>query len=280
MSGFTAPIRRRNTAKGHYYRDADGRRVPGVTTFLDKGLPKKALINWAANATADYGLDHWDELATMSPAARLTKLKGARYEAKDTAANRGTEVHRYAEKLLHGETVNVPEEIAGHVEACAKFLDEFDFTAEHIEFSVASYKHGYAGTGDFIGSIAIPDSPRDVPGDWWEFIGRRIRILGDWKTNRSGIFGETALQEAAYRYADVLITGDTEQPMPQVDACAALWLRPDGYSLVPVAADEDLFRLFLYVQQVARFDDEHRDYVGAAIPPPATSTYRLTRSQP
>jgi hypothetical protein len=277
VNAFTAPIRRRDTAKGHYYRDADGRRVPGVTTILDKGMPKKALINWAGNATAEYALDHWDELIGMTPAARFKKMQGGRYESKDAAANRGTEVHRFAEKLIAGETVNVPDEIAGHVESCARFLDEFEFKPEHVEFSVASYTYGYAGTGDFIGTIVLPDSPRDVPGDWRGFIGQRIRILGDWKTNRSGIFGETALQEAAYRYADVLIIGDTERAMPEVDACAALWLRGDGYSLVPVTATPEIHRLFLYVQQVARLDDEARDLIGGPIPPPAVSTYRLTR---
>ena len=41
-------IVRKNTAKGHYYIDQEtGERVPGVTTILDSGLPKKALINWA-----------------------------------------------------------------------------------------------------------------------------------------------------------------------------------------------------------------------------------------
>jgi hypothetical protein len=276
---YTPPIRRRDTARGHYYRDAEGRRVPGVTTILDKGLPKKALINWAANATADGTLNDWDSLALLPPAERLTKMKGIRYAARDAAANRGTEVHRFAEKLLHGETVNVPDEIAGHVRSCAEFLDEFEFDAERIEFSIVSYTHGYAGTGDFIGTIALPDSPRDVPGDWRDFIGQRIRILGDWKTNRSGIFGESAIQMSAYRYADALITGDDEEPMPAVDACAALHLRADGYSLIPVTATTEIHRLFLYIQQVARVDDESRDYVGAPIPPPAASSYRLIREE-
>jgi hypothetical protein len=274
---FEPPIRRKDTARGHYYADRAGRRVPGVTTILDKGLPKKALIAWAGNATADGAVNAWEELSKLPVAERLKQLKGIRYAVKDKAANRGTEVHRFADKLLHGETVNVPDEIAGHVESCARFLDEFEFKTEHVEFSVASYAHGYAGTGDFIATIRLPDSPRDVPGDWRGFIGERIRILGDWKTNRSGIFGETALQEAAYRYADVLITGDTEQLMPEVDACAALWLRADGYELVPVTATREVHRLFLYIQQVARLDDEARDLIGGPIPPPATSAYRLTR---
>jgi hypothetical protein len=55
VSRYTAPIRRVDTAKGHYYRDATGQRVPGVTTIIGDGVPKPALINWAANAAAEAG---------------------------------------------------------------------------------------------------------------------------------------------------------------------------------------------------------------------------------
>ena len=54
---FTPPARRIDKmAFGkptHYYQDANGNRIPGVTTILNEGLPKPALINWAANATAE-----------------------------------------------------------------------------------------------------------------------------------------------------------------------------------------------------------------------------------
>ena len=263
MSRFVAPIRRKDTAKGHYYVDATGARVPGVTTILGDGVPKPALINWAANTTADAAINRWDELAEMPPAARLKALQAARYDEKDAAAKRGTEVHGYAERLVAGETVDAPEALAGHVEAYAKFLDEFAVKPLHVEFSVASYRHGYAGTGDLIADITTS--------------GQTRRLLLDLKTNRSGIFGETALQLAAYRFADVLIEGDTEQPMPPVDGCAAVHVRGDGYELIPVTADEAQHRTFLYAQQVAHFTKYGRDLVGAAVHPPTTSTYRLTR---
>ena len=260
---FTPPIRRRNTARGHYYVDATGARVPGVTTILGDGVPKPALINWAANATADAAVNRWDELTELPVAQRLSVLKGARYEDKDRAANRGTEVHRLAEYLIRGERVHAPDEIAGHVESYVRFLDEFRVRALWVEFSIASYRHGYAGTGDLIAELQTTDGP--------------VRWLLDLKTNRSGIYGETALQLAAYRFADVLIAGQDEQPMPAVEACAAIHVRGDGYSLIPVTADEATFRTFLYAQQVAGFTKHGNDFVGAAVVPPTTSTYRLTR---
>ena len=263
MATFKAPIRRVETARGHYYRDADRRRVPGVTTIIGDGLPKPALINWSGNATADAAVNRWDELSALPPAARLETLRKARYEDKDRAANKGTAVHGFAEKLIAGQAVQAPEELAGHVEAYARFLDEFAVKAVHVEFSIASYRYGYAGTGDLIADITHEGATR--------------RLLLDIKTNRSGIFGEVSLQLAAYRFADVLIDGNSEQPMPPVDGCAAIHVRGDGYSLVPVTAEAEQHRAFLYVQQVAAFQKDSGDLIGAAVTPPTTSTYRLTR---
>ena len=265
---YTSPIRRKDTAKGHYYVDAEQRRVPGVTTIQDGGLPKKALINWAGNTTAAYAIDHWDELAALSPAARLKRLQGCRYEEKDAAAKRGTEVHYYAERLVQGKAVKVPEELVGHVESYVRFLDEWQVQPVLVEFSVASPKYGYAGSGDLIADLAAPDD------------GEAARWLLDIKTTRSGIFGETALQLAAYRYAEHLVdTTGVVGPLPEVQRTGAVWVRADGYSLHPVAAGPDEHRAFLYVQQVADFDKDSRDLIGPEMRPPTISTYRLTREE-
>lgn len=273
---FTPPFRRKDTAKGHHYVDATGLRVPGVTTIL-KALPKDALINWAGSATADAAVNRWDELAAMPPAARLKILQKARYEDKDTAANRGTEVHHAAEDLIAGKKVDVPDDVAGHVEACARFLDDFQFSPELVEYSVASHRHGYAGQGDWIATVRIPSSAR-VPESWRRYLGEEVRILGDWKTNRSGIFAETALQDAAYRYADVLIGENAGVAVPQVDECAAVHLRADGsYGFVPLLVTPELFRTFLYVHQVFLWQKESDELVGAPIHLQAASPLRLVR---
>lgn len=268
MSSYTSPITRVDTARGHHYVDGAGTRVPGVTTLLSGGLPKTALVNWAGKATAEYALDHWDELAQLSPAKRLEKLQKARYAEKDAAAKRGTEVHALAEKLVKGEEVEVPDELAGHVESYVQFLDEFAVEPVHVEFSVASYRHGYAGTGDLIADfpLGLPDTP-------WSHLDRP-RLLCDIKTNKSGIFGETALQLAAYRFADVMIDADGERDMPDVDGCAAIHVRADGADLIPVTADERQFRQYLYVQQVAEFDRTSRDLIGAPVSVPGRARRR------
>lgn len=275
-------IIRKNTAKGHYYIDQDtGERVPGVTTVLDSGLPKKALINWAASATAEYAVDHWDELSELAPSARLKRLNGGRYAVKDEAANRGTQVHKMGERLMAGETVVVPDPIRGYVDSYVRFLDEFQLRVQHIEALVYSDTHRYVGTLDIFGDILLPDMPEydHLPRDDDGFVRN---CLIDAKTNRSGIFGETALQLAGYRFAEFM-QPDPDDPetafeMPEVTWTGAVWIRADGYSLIPVMAAEEQHRAFLYAQQVGIFDHGARDLIGDRIEPPTASRYALVKA--
>ncbi|MFI2663693.1 hypothetical protein [Micromonospora carbonacea] len=275
-------IVKKTNGRNHWYIDVEtGERLPGVTTILDQGLPKKALINWSANATAEYAIDHWDELAALAPSARLTKLKGGRYAVKDEAANRGTQVHKMGERLIRGESVVVPDVLRRYVDSYVRFMDEFQLRARYVEAVVYSERHRYVGTLDIFGDILLPDMPEydHLPRDDDGFV---CDVLLDPKTNRSGIFGETALQLAGYRFADFM-QPDADDPesafeMPAVTFTAALWIRPDGYSLVPVVAEEAQHRAFLYAQQVGIFDQGARDLIGEPIEPPTASRYVLAEA--
>lgn len=261
---FAAPFRR----KGRHYVDGTDRRIPGVTTILDQGLPKKALMDWGPRVTAEYAVDHWDELATMSPSARLEKLKAARWEASDAGARRGTEIHQIGEKLVAGETVEIPDTIAGHVESYVRFLDEFEPVPVLIEAPICSYQHGYSGTLDLIADF----DPKVLVGRFPELadLGRAVRALLDLKSARSGIFGETGLQMAAYRYADVYLDSDgNEQSMIPVDVVLGIHVTADDARLLPITAGPAQFRQFQYVQQIAAFAADSRDLVGSPIPPPS-----------
>jgi hypothetical protein len=241
----TPPVQRRKAGRGHRYVDADGRRVPGVTTILNDGLPKPALIAWAANTTAEYALDNWDELATLSPSKRLRDLQRSRFASRDAAAKRGTEVHRLAEQLVSGSEVEVPDELAGHVEAYRDFLDAWQVQPVLVEAMAVSYEHGYAGTLDLIADLTTEHGIE--------------RWLLDIKTTQSGVFPETALQLAAYRYGDEL---------PEVDRCGVVHVTAEGAALVPVEAGRAEHRYFLYCQQVAEFGEIGRDLVGEPLDPP------------
>lgn len=274
---------RKDRGRNHWYVDLDAGevRVPGVTGLTGGGLPKDALINWSADATAGYAIDNWDMLAKLPASERLSLMKKGRYASRDAAANKGSAVHTMAERLIAGGRVTIPDELDGYVQACARFLDEFDFREEHVECLVYSETHYYSGQLDIIGSVILPDMPeydhiqRDDDG--------RSRGLFDWKTSKSGIFGEVALQLVAYRYAEFIQTdpknSDTAADMPEVDFTAGIHIRRDGYTVVPLVTDLDVFRDFLYVKEVARIaDKDHmKALVGEPILPPTMSRYELTK---
>ena len=56
---------------------------------------------------------------------------------------------------------------------------------------------------------------------------------------------------------DCLLAPNGERrPLPQIDAAAALHLRPDGYQLKPIRIGDDVFETFLALAQVASWERE------------------------
>lgn len=253
---FVPTMRRIDTAKSHYYKDGNGQRIPGVTTMLGDGVPKPALINWAANATAEYAVDNWDALADLQPSARLKELQGARYSVSDKAKKRGTEVHSYGERLIKGEAVaGIPDELRGHVEAYARFIDKFEVDPILVETPIVHYGYGYAGTLDLVADITDAD-------------GERRRVLLDLKTNEKGIFGETALQLAAYRYAEFYKDADgVEHEMPKVWGCGAILISSESAQLIPTISGSEQFKSFRIAAAMRDIVKDGRDLIGAAVLP-------------
>jgi hypothetical protein len=60
----------------------------------------------------------------------------------------------------------------------------------------------------------------------------------------------------------------SEVPMPEVDGCVGVNIRPDGYKVVPVDASELTFRRFLYVAQVAAVVKDGMGLVAKPLAPP------------
>lgn len=246
-------LKRINNGKGHYYTD-DGDKIDGVTTLISEGLPKPFLIPYAANVTASYAVDHWDQLAAEPVSERIKKLKSARFGDRDRAARRGTEVHALAERLIHGEEIDVPDDLAGHVESYVSFLDTWKPRPVLVETQVASRRWHYAGTLDAV--IDLPD-------------GRRM--IMDIKTTRSGIYPETAYQLAAYANAEIYLDQDgNEQSFPELGITGALgvWVRSDGYDVHPVDISEHTYKAFLHIAYVARQTRTNRDLIGQALTVP------------
>jgi hypothetical protein len=244
-----AATKRVSTGRGHYYKlDGKTAKGRGVTTLIGNAMPKGGLTTWAANSAAACAVDErdiWEPLAEQSRDAAYDYLRNAHTRDRDKAAGRGTEVHRLAEKLAAGQEVDVPDELLGHVDAYLEFREMWQPTDEIIEGVVINRTQNYLGTFDSIATL---------PG--WNPDASPARILYDIKTNRSGVYPETVLQLAAYRYAETFLPdpdGGDELPMPEVDGCAVLHIRTDGFSLIPVEAGPRAFRQFLYEVQTAEF---------------------------
>lgn len=250
---MTARLVRRNHGRGHSY-SLDGIKVPGVTTVTGN-LPKTALIEWAGRVTAEYAVDHWDELGAQPLSTRLNTLTRARYSASSKAALRGTEIHALGEAISHGEQVDAGEHQA-EAEAYARFLDRWQVEVIATETPCASTLWGYAGTADA-----------------WATFGRGQyqgqRVLLDIKTGR-GVYDETALQLTAYARCDLWQPDgpDSEGALPPVDAVVVAHILTDAVELLPVDASEQQFRQFQYLLQTTRWLADG-PYIGAAVGDPA-----------
>lgn len=251
-------LKRRDYGSGHSYM-LDGIKVPGVTTIIGK-LDKPALIDWAARKSAGYAIDHWDELSEMPLMERAKLIQDARWDSNKKAIVRGNRIHALAEKLGAEGEAQPPAELLSQVEAYARFLDNWEMETVATEASIAHTEYRYAGTLD-----SIVKSPK---------LGT---ILLDVKTGQ-GVFGEVALQLAAYRYADLLQESGKppkEGPMIPVDDCYVAHVLGDDVELLPVEATEETFDTFLYLREVFawhdaatnRSSDQYRPPVGAAVYP-------------
>lgn len=243
------------SAKAHRYW-LDGQPCPGVTTLLSKGLPKPALPYWSAKSVAEFVLDNPEQVEQLRSLGRepaVAALKAIPWQARDTAAVRGTDVHALAEELIHGREVDVPEHLVAHVEGYAAWLDEFQVEPLFTEHAVANRKSHYAGTFDAIIKFGR--------GPW-----AGMTVLADWKTS-SGVYGETGLQTAAYARSEFMAPdSDTEIPTPAVDATGVLHITDAGSQFYPLAATpadiDEAFKVFRHIAFVAGKTDWIKGLIG------------------
>jgi hypothetical protein len=246
-------LKRVQRGKNHTYT-LDGERCDGVTTLISGGLPKPALAYWSARCVAEYVADadpeHVESLRALGRNGMVKALKEVPWSQRDAAAAKGTDVHTLAEALVQGKEVHAPDDLLPYVENCAKFMDTWRVAPVLVEATVASRQWRYAGTLDLVADL--PD-------------GRRA--LFDYKTSQSGIYPATALQLAAYRHAEFYnAPGGIELPMSEVgiDVGYGVWVRPDGYDVIPIECGEAQFRAFLHVAYVARQAEVMKSWIGEA----------------
>jgi len=267
-------VRKDGIAFGKPYHSyfLDGVKAPGVTTILQKAA-KPGLVRWAARCAADEAVNNWEQLAELPLMERREVLLGAPDRDRDAAAGRGTEVHHLAERYINGQPVTAPDELAGHFDAAVDFLQRVRPAVVATELAVASRAEHYAGTLDLIADLPELHAGLEViPAGRW---------LLDFKTGRSGVWMETALQLTAYSRAEFYVreSGGTEYPMADVGItrCGAVWLRADGWDLLPVTANDETWAYFLHLAAIDRAGEATRGWIGGAIDPPPARPIRVQR---
>jgi hypothetical protein len=204
-----------------------GRKYPRVTSILGC-MAKPALVGWAAKSVAEYAVEHVETWQQLPPPDAVRLLKGAPWSERDAAGDRGSAIHAAIESYLRGQSFpdGMTEEELAVAKVAERFLREHKPEPIGVEVTVYSPLMGYAGTCD------LPCR-----------IGERIWLL-DWKTSK-GIYGETALQLAAYALAErAIIDGeDMWAPwMEQNPRLGVVHLTPTGYTLWRVTTDMDVLR--------------------------------------
>ena len=242
--------------KAHRYW-LDGKPTPGVTGIIGKGIPKPAIPYWAAKTVAEYVADEpgkVDALRDTGRDAMIAALKSVPWTKRDEAAVRGTDVHDLAERVIHGEAVDVPDHLVGYVEGYVRFLDEYDVTPLLTERSVANRRHRYCGRFDAI--VQIPSLPGNT--------------LLDVKTSK-GVYGETAVQAAAYARAEFYVDDDdpnTEHPMPAIDHIAVAHVTEFGTQVYPLGDIDTAFSEFLAAKAIADSTERRKRLITDPLPTP------------
>ena len=256
-----------STNKGRFYTwppdplaNVDVEKFISVTNALSSGIPKPAIARWVQYGTSTFAVENMELVAQTLKApngkkAAIDMIANAPYRESEKAMNLGSLIHDCCEAIVLGSPLpaaaNDPAS-RPFVDAFKQFVNDFEPSFEATEATVYSRQYRYAGTFDFIATI---------PGYG--------RVLGDYKTTKPnfktghGIYPETALQLSAYRHAEFVGMPDgTEVPVPDVDVCWGVNLRPEGYKVIPLQADEDVFRTFLYALEIAQFVNDGSALVG------------------
>jgi len=242
------------TPKRHLYT-LDGERVPSVTSIVGV-LPKGGLVYWAAKLVAEAVADQAstvDAVRALGRDVMVAALRAVPDQAKRKAGDRGSLLHELATGVVKGEPSELiaDPDIAGCLAGLARWFDDVGFEAELIEHPVGSRAFGYAGRFDVIGSLE-----RD----------RSERWLIDLKTSAS-VYGDTALQTAAYARADfhVVPGSDVELPMPRVDRIGVVHVQPELSELYDLGDIDIAFNEFLNARALYVSDKRRADLVRAPL---------------
>ena len=275
---MSKPANARQTTRGRVYTDPQtGEGVFSVTTIIDAGVPKRALVYWSANEVAEFAVANHRIVSAMVEAVRILRtddkrirgvvsdpdavdgaikwLKDAPWRKKERRGSVGTAVHAWVEAHTLGRPLDPAHDpdAEPYVPAWLAFLADFKPEFLASEMSVWHPSESYAGTLDWIARFMTPGGPRV--------------LMGDTKSGKD-IYADVALQMNAYARAEYAVLKDgTRAPLPAIDGAVVLHLRDDGtYRLVPVELSDRVFKAFLYAREVMRWgEDISKGVLGADL---------------
>jgi hypothetical protein len=218
------------------------RKLRRVTTLLS-GLPKPALVGWAAREVAEFAIEHKEEWANLPKADALKLLKGSPYSKRDAAGDRGSAIHAALEAVV--DDTPLPEGLTEDEDACAAaamgFLGDLGGTFLATELTVFNFTvgGGYAGTLDL-----------------WHLADDGTTSVIDWKSSK-GIYADHGVQQAAYANAEwALVGAETNGKEESWEGKLIPWkkeysqklsvchVEPTGTTLHTVRDPEKLWKIF------------------------------------
>lgn len=287
---YTGPVE----PDGKFYtHPATGRQYVRVSTILDMA-DKPALVPWAAGLAATTAFEELPRVVAASRTRACghtyTKcdhdwqvrcddcacgdckecvrkaLTNRHWVEKQRRADEGTRVHALIKDwvLSGGIMPDHTDDLAPYVAQFRQFVADYGLTPdswEMAESTILNHTDGWGGTLD--GQVRIPWGRTEAADDLCARLGKTGQdtvITLDGKTREGegpAIYVDHALQLAAYRRGEVLLLRDgTEHPLPSTDGAAILQLRPDGYTLRPVLADDATYGAFLTLLGFWQWMDE------------------------
>ncbi len=226
-------------AETHGY-DLDGVCVPGVTTI--NGILDKPALAWYYGNQAFLCAFDDPTVLLMERDQAESWVTNAGNRSKDAAAALGSKLHGYAD--VYQRTGHLPEPDEDIEAMVVQYLDwrrEFKPTIRLSEFVVFNRQWSYGGTGDML---------VDLPGYGTGYVD--IKTGGKWRNgerdekNRvhTSIYNTHGLQAAGVTHAEFYAQATTFAPLPKVDFCATLHIRPDFFELVEVDGGDEAFAAF------------------------------------
>jgi hypothetical protein len=268
-AAITAPSRAFNTDFGRFYAHpssgvptAIGQQVngpegpytpkPSITNIL-KVMDEGFLPNFYAKLVAEHAVENLgtlrDTTEKFGSSVAAGVLKAVPSRPHPNAAI-GDEVHDAIDAFVNDrETPAFSTSTAENM--FVQFLHFLSVEAPEIvatEFTVWSYKYGYAGTGDIL----------------WRW--RDALWIVDTKTGNR-VYPKVAMQCTALGNADVILDADgSESPMPHADRYGVFHIRPRSAKLYALQNTDEAFSAFLALKTVFDWQRFHKDSTIPASP--------------